>query len=232
MRAIGPDAWVSFDLDGTLFDNRLRRFMVPGIEGAFLPRRRRRLRRRVERPPSRFRRLRSRAAIPWLRAIRRVTVRSVAPRTLVYPDVVPVLGRLHALGYGIAAVTNGYLAYQEPLLEGIGIRALIDHIVAPETVHAAKPDPRVWTEGMRDRRVVLHVGDRLEDDVVGAHDAGIAAAWVRRSTRPMSRRLVRRLAEVRPEVTVADLWGVLEALERPGGPPTLSRLSLPERPGA
>ncbi len=223
VRAIASGLWVSFDLDGTLFDNRLRRFMVHGLEGAFLPRRRRRLRRRTERPPGRLRRLRSRAAAPWLRAIRHVTVRSVAPRTVVYPDVVPVLGRLRERGYGIAAVTNGYLAYQGPLLEGIGLRALIDHIVAPEVVRAAKPDPRVWTEGMAGRRVILHVGDRLEDDVAGAHAAGIAAAFLRRTARPMSRRLRRRVAEVRPEVMACDLWQVLEALERPGGTESLVR---------
>jgi putative hydrolase of the HAD superfamily len=225
VRAIAQDAWVSFDLDGTLFENRLRRFMVPGLEGAFLPRRRRRLRRRPERPPGRLRGLRRRAAAPWLRAIRKVTVRSVAPRTMVYPDVVPVLERLRAHGFGVAAVTNGYLAYQEPLLEGIGIRPLIDHIVAPEVVRAAKPNPLVWTEGLAGRRVVLHVGDRLEDDIVGAHSAGLAAAWLRRSERPMSARLRRRADQVRPELTATSLWEVLRAIESPGA------LAAPGRQG-
>lgn len=218
VRAIPGDLWISFDLDGTLFDNRLRRFMVPGLEGAFLPRRQRRLRRRATRRPGRLRRLRSRVGAPWLRAIRRLTVRSVAPRTIVYPDVVPVLERLRARGFGVAAVTNGYLAYQEPLLEGIGIRALIDHIVAPELVGVAKPDPRVWSEGMAGRRVVVHVGDRLEDDVAGAHAAGIAAAWLRRSARPMSERLRRRAEVLRPELRVRTLWEVLDALGSPGAP--------------
>jgi putative hydrolase of the HAD superfamily len=225
VRAIADRGWVTFDLDGTLFDNRLRRFMVPGLEGAFLPRRRR-LRRRPPARAGRLRRLRTRMGAPWLRVIRTVTVRSVAPRTFLYPDVVPVLGRIRAAGYGVAAVTNGYLVYQEPLLETLGIRPLIDRIVSPESVGAAKPDPRVWREGLGGERVVLHVGDRLEDDVAGAHQAGIAAAWLRRGTRPLSRRLRRRLEALKPEIVAASLWDVLGALEaaratgaRPGAAP-------------
>lgn len=216
VRVIGERGWVTFDLDGTLFDNRLRRFMVPGLEGAFLPRRRpRRLRRR---PPGRFRHLRSRMGAPWLRAIRRVTVRSVAPRTFLYPDVVPVLDELRRRGLRIAAVTNGYLVYQEPLLESLGIRHLIDRIVSPDSVRAAKPDPRVWTEGLAGERLLLHVGDRLEDDVAGAHEAGMEAVWLRRVNRPMSRRLRRRMEAVRPELIAADLWDVWRYLESRLGP--------------
>jgi putative hydrolase of the HAD superfamily len=215
VRAIGDDRWVTFDLDGTLFENRLRRLMVPGLEGAFLPGRVRRARPRTgrQRPPGRLRRLRSRVGAPWLRAIRTVTVRSVAPRTHLYPDVLPVLRALRGAGYRLAAVTNGYRVYQEPLLESLGVLGLLDRIVSPEAVGAAKPDPRVWTEGLAGERVVLHVGDRLVDDVMGAHGAGIAAAWLRRGGRPLTPRLRRRLEAARPELVAMTLWDVLWALE-------------------
>lgn len=205
--------WVTFDLDGTLFDNTLRRFMVPGLEGALLPRRRRRLRRRAGRAPSRLRTLRSRLGAPWLRAIRSVTLRSVVPRTFVYPEALTVLERVRAMGFRTAAVTNGYLVYQEPLLEALAIRPLLDRLVAPERVGVAKPDPRVWTEGLAGEAVRLHVGDRLLDDVAGAHEAGIAAAWIHRRPGPLSRRMRRRLERVRPEVVATDLWGILAYLE-------------------
>lgn len=207
------DVWVTFDLDGTIFENRLRRYMMPGLERVVLARGRRRVRLKHPRPGAH--RLRSRLSAPWLRAIRAVARRSLPPRTHLYPDVVPALHALREMGYRLAAVTNGYRVYQEPLLEGLGILDLFDRFISPETVGVAKPDPRMWTNGVRDGRVALHVGDRLTDDVIGAHHAGIPAVWLVR-VKPRGRRALRLQARLvayaKPECTTTNLWGVVEHL--------------------
>jgi FMN phosphatase YigB (HAD superfamily) len=210
------------DLDGTVFENRLRRFMVPGLEEAVLYRRRRRPRLR---PPSgRWHRLRSTLGRPWLGVIRRVALRTLPRRTVLYADVPPVLTALRDLGFRIGAVTNGYHVYQEPLLEGLGILALFDRLVTPERTGVVKPHPRMWTEGFGGEPVVLHVGDRLYDDVVGAHAAGIFAVWLVRRPRKGNARLRRLLEVARPDATVGSLWEVLDLVTQ--GTP--GRVRLPQ----
>lgn len=208
------DRWITFDLDGTLFENRLRRYMMPGLEGAVLARGRRRVRLRHPRPGSH--RLRSRLSAPWLRVIRAVARRSLPRRTHLYPDVEPALRALRDMGYRLACVTNGYRVYQEPLLEGLGVRDLFDLFVSPEMVGVAKPDPRMWTLGVPEGQIVLHVGDRLSDDVIGAHRAKLPAAWLQRR-RPKGRHAARLEERLRmyaqPEWTITTLWGVVDLLQ-------------------
>jgi FMN phosphatase YigB (HAD superfamily) len=176
--------------------------MVPAIEGAFLPRRRAG-RRRLPRRPGRMRRWRSRVAAPAVRVMGRVAARTLPRRTLLYPDALPVLSELRRRGFRLAAVTNGYLFYQMPILTHLRLADLLDDVVTPERVGVAKPDPRLWTEGLAGRQVAAHVGDRLSDDVMGARAAGLRTVWVNRSGR-----LPRRWP-VRPDHTVDSLWGLL-----------------------
>lgn len=229
------DRWVTFDLDGTIFENRLRRYMMPGLEGAVLARGRRRVRVRHHYPGEH--KLRSRLSAPWLRAIRAMARKSLPSRTHLYPDVKPGLRALRDMGYHLAAVTNGYRVYQEPLLEGLGILDLFERFISPETVGVAKPDPRIWTMGIapNEGRIVLHVGDRLTDDILGAHHAGLPAAWLSRK-HPHGKRALRLEAKLmlcaRPEWTVTSLWGVVEHLrEAPDGPGgALNHLAAPVVP--
>lgn len=136
-----------------------------------------------------------------------MAARALPRRTLLYPDVVPVLTTLKGRGFRLAAVTNGYLFYQEPLLRALGLCELLDVIIGPERVGTAKPDPRLWTEGLRGETIVAHVGDRLWDDVAGARAAGVFAIWLNRSGRPPRR------WPAEPDCEVDSLWPLL-ALDR------------------
>ena len=63
----------------------------------------------------------------------------------------------------------------------------VDRVVTSDDVRSYKPDRRIFDEALgltgwrRDR--VLHVGDSLHSDVLGAARAGLRSAWVNRAHR-------------------------------------------------
>ena len=86
------------------------------------------------------------------------------------------LERLNAAGLRVVAVTNGYHAYQWPVLEALGVSHLFAAVYTPEAVGYAKPDPRLF------RKVpglAAHVGDNLIHDVLGANLAGVRSVWLK-----------------------------------------------------
>lgn len=85
------------------------------------------------------------------------------------------LDRLNEAGYRVVAITNGYHAYQWPVLRALGVADAFERIVSPEAVGYAKPDPRLFAavSGLR-----AHVGDSLVWDVLGANMAGLVSVWL------------------------------------------------------
>jgi putative hydrolase of the HAD superfamily len=82
---------------------------------------------------------------------------------------------LRDAGLRLVALTNGYRAFQWPVLEALGISGLFEDLVSPERTGYAKPDPRLFlaVEGL-----TAHVGDTLVHDVLGANQAGVASVWL------------------------------------------------------
>ena len=70
---------------------------------------------------------------------------------------------------------------------GLGLEPYLDFKVISAVFGAAKPDPKIFLEAVRLSKVpieaIVHVGDSLEDDVRGAHRAGIKSIWLDRSDR-------------------------------------------------
>ncbi len=85
------------------------------------------------------------------------------------------LQRLAAAGLRIVATTNGYHAYQWPVLESLGVADFFEAVVTPDVAGFAKPDPRVFgvISGLR-----AHVGDILLHDILGANLAGLDSIWL------------------------------------------------------
>jgi FMN phosphatase YigB (HAD superfamily) len=85
------------------------------------------------------------------------------------------LDRLRCEGFRVAAITNGYYAYQWPVLRALGVAEDFERVVSPEAVGYAKPDPRLFeaVPGL-----LAHVGDSLVWDVLGANRAGIFSVWL------------------------------------------------------
>lgn len=103
-----------------------------------------------------------------------VTFREGAPRALEYARERSAVG----------LVTNGGEATQTAKLEALGIRDAFDAEVYcdPAAGIEPKPDPTPLSIALDELEVdphrALKVGDALSLDVAGAHNAGMASAWV------------------------------------------------------
>jgi putative hydrolase of the HAD superfamily len=97
------------------------------------------------------------------------------------PDALVLLRTLRARGLRILVVSN-FDARVRGILDGLGITPLIDRITLSSEVGAAKPDPGIFAAaldaaGLRSAEV-LHVGDTVAEDLVGARDAGLRVLLV------------------------------------------------------
>ncbi len=100
-------------------------------------------------------------------------------RVTLYEDVVPVLARW-AARYRLIALTNGNADVAR-----VGLGAYFSGSISAHLIGAAKPEARVFHAACHaagaDPAHTLHIGDDLDADVVGACNAGLQAAWVRRA---------------------------------------------------
>jgi putative hydrolase of the HAD superfamily len=104
-----------------------------------------------------------------------------------YPDALPALGELHALGLTLVVASNWDCALPD-WLGPAGITELVDGVVTSAEVGAPKPNPRVFERALAIAGVgpseALHVGDKVDNDVEGAAAAGVRAVLVQREGEP------------------------------------------------
>jgi len=98
----------------------------------------------------------------------------------IFPNIIPTLKMLKDSGYVLVSVTNGNCDVSKvPSLSG-----LFDHSITAEQVGVSKPHPLVFTRVLEltgvEAHEVLHVGDSIPHDIVGARDFGMATVWVNR----------------------------------------------------
>lgn len=100
-------------------------------------------------------------------------------RVDLYADTLPALRRL-AARWPLFALSNGNADIGQ-----IGLQPWFRGSLAAREFGVGKPDPRIFAAACERLACapheVLHVGDDLRLDVHGALDAGLQAAWVRRS---------------------------------------------------
>lgn len=99
-------------------------------------------------------------------------------RVELYPDALDALQRLSAR-VPLVALSNG-----NACLERIGLGHLFVAAISARQHGAAKPNPSIFlaacqAAGSRPERT-LHIGDHAEQDVLGALNAGLHAAWLNR----------------------------------------------------
>lgn len=104
----------------------------------------------------------------------------------VFPDVLPALRKLRALGIPMAILSN-YTTDLEDLLHHLSLREFFDFVIISASVGIAKPDPRIFDLAVvradLPRHRLLYVGDHFGDDIEGARAANIDAVLIDRSTR-------------------------------------------------
>ena len=99
-----------------------------------------------------------------------------------YPDALPAVDGLRALGYRVAIIAN------QPAIRTAELRALgfaPDVMAMSDEWGVRKPDRAFFDRalelmGVSDAGDVAYVGDRVDNDVLPAAAAGMRAVWLRR----------------------------------------------------
>jgi putative hydrolase of the HAD superfamily len=109
-------------------------------------------------------------------------------RFTAYPEVQAALRRLRDCGRRLVVVSNWDLSLHD-VLERVQVAPLLDAIVTSAEAGARKPAREIFEQALRLAGAAasdaIHVGDSLEEDVVGARAAGIAPVLVRRGGGPV-----------------------------------------------
>lgn len=84
--------------------------------------------------------------------------------------------------YKLVVITNGPSFSQHQKLSAVSMSEYVDHIIVGGDEPEQKPAPRIFQKALDlvDARPdeVIHVGDSLDCDIVGANNMGIASVWV------------------------------------------------------
>ncbi len=95
-----------------------------------------------------------------------------------YPDVIPSLDQL-APHFKLGLLSNG-----NSYPERCGLEGRFAFVVFSQDVRVRKPDRRIFEITAQkagcQMAELLHVGDSLENDVMGANDAGARSVWLNR----------------------------------------------------
>ena len=142
--------------------------------------------------------------------------------TPVPSEIGPMLERL-AGERRLAILSNWPLARAvDRFLEAAGWRRHLAAVIVSQRVGVIKPRPEIFGAaagelGLDSGPGILHVGDDLGADVVGAHGVGWLAAWVRLKPEDSPLPMAPPAPDASPDITidsVLDLEGALGAFER------------------
>ena len=122
-----------------------------------------------------------------------------------YEDALPALEKLKQK-FALVALTNG-----NAVIDRVGLGDYFELQISAADVSAAKPDPAMFFEAMKQMGLTadqtLHIGDHANHDIYGARNAGIRSVWVNRHKQPW-------LEEAfSADYEVNDLSGVVELLK-------------------
>ncbi len=113
------------------------------------------------------------------------------PHTATDPQVAPLFSLLRSRGIAVGVLSNTIWprAWHEDFFRRDGVLELIDGAVYTSEVPWTKPAPEAFRAAMdavgaSDPSRCVYVGDRLYDDIWGAHNAGLRAIHVPHSDIP------------------------------------------------
>ena len=123
------------------------------------------------------------------------------PHTPTDPEVRPLWEALRADGIKVGVLSNTIWprAFHEQIFERDGVLDLIDGDVYSSEIPWTKPSPKAFAAAMQavdvdDPARCVYVGDRLYDDIWGAHNAGLRAIHI-----PLSRIPVEQIGHTEGE---------------------------------
>jgi putative hydrolase of the HAD superfamily len=118
-----------------------------------------------------------------------------------FPDAEPAIRAARARAARVVVASNWDVSLHH-VLARVGLSPLLDGVVTSAEVGARKPAPRVFRRALELARArpqdAIHVGDSIEEDVIGARSAGIEPVFLSRDGReaPDGVRTIATLAEL------------------------------------
>jgi putative hydrolase of the HAD superfamily len=113
------------------------------------------------------------------------------PHTATDPECRPMFEELRAMGLRVGVLSNTIWPreWHVGFFERDGVYDLVDGDVYTSEIPWTKPSPQAFgaamaSVGVQDAAACVYVGDRLYDDIWGAHQAGLRAIHVPHSTIP------------------------------------------------
>jgi len=101
-----------------------------------------------------------------------------------YPEVLPTLTTLRSMGFRLVVLSNWDRRLLRTLKD-LRLDGFFEKIYISTLIGYAKPDPQAFQYMIADLKVpgqeVLHVGDTLAEDILGAQQANIRAVCIDRS---------------------------------------------------
>jgi putative hydrolase of the HAD superfamily len=105
-------------------------------------------------------------------------------RFAAFPDARPALEQARSRGERVIVVSNWDASLPE-VLDAVGLCDLVDGVVSSAAAGLRKPGAAIFLRALELAGVrpgqALHVGDSLEEDVVGAVAAGVPVLWLNRA---------------------------------------------------
>jgi FMN phosphatase YigB (HAD superfamily) len=133
----------------------------------------------------------------------------------------PMLERMSG-SYPLAILSNWPLALAiDRFVENAGWSRHLSAVVVSQRVGVIKPRPEIFERAAAELGVVsgpgiLHVGDDLGADVLGAQGVGWATAWVRYKPEDSPLPAGPPARGAKPDLTIDSILGLEDALEGPG----------------
>ena len=123
---------------------------------------------------------------------------------LLFDDVLPTLEALRG-HYMMGLLSNG-----NTYPERCGLGGYFQFVVFAQEYGIQKPDPRLFEIAIERagcaKRQLLHVGDSVQNDVIGAKQAGIKSVWLNRQREDEE-------ANEHPDLEISSLSKLTEVLE-------------------
>jgi putative hydrolase of the HAD superfamily len=142
------------------------------------------------------------------------------PHTYTDPEVRPTWEALRAAGIKVGVLSNTIWSrsWHEQIFERDGVLELVDGAVYTSEIPWTKPSPHAFAAaldavGASDPGRCVYVGDRLFDDVWGAHNAGLRAIHLPHSRIPPEQV---GHTEGEPDAVVQSLLEIPEIVQRWG----------------
>lgn len=123
----------------------------------------------------------------WCRALATESMVRWQAQIYLDPEALPTLRRLRAQGLRVGVLSNfDHAPHVLHILQETGLAEQLDSVVVSGAVGLKKPDPRIFhlacdRMGCKPEYTVF-VGDHVEQDFEGAHNAGLVAILLQRST--------------------------------------------------